>query len=144
MSRENVEIVRAIQPSPDQDLVALFGDDETWDALVQLFRPLVDPSGEVRFFGVGESSRYVGAEGLRQVWLDWLAPWESYRAEIAELIDAGDRVLVLTDDYGRRPGMSAEVHLHGAAIWTVREGKVVAIDFYAEGDQSLEAVGLRE
>jgi hypothetical protein len=43
------------------------------------------------------------------VWLDWLAPWESYRAEIAEVIDAGDQVLVIADDYRRRPVMSRPV-----------------------------------
>jgi ketosteroid isomerase-like protein len=67
-----------------------------------------------------------------------------YRAEIAELIDAGDRVVIITDDYGRRRGMSAEVQLHGAAVWTVREGKIVAIDFYPHRDGALEAAGLRE
>lgn len=56
----------------------------------------------------------------------------------------GDRVLVITDDYGRRPGMSVEVHLRGAAVWTVRQGKVVGADFYARREQALEAVGLGE
>jgi hypothetical protein len=144
MSRENVELVRALQTGPDVNLVDLFGDQASWDSLVEASAPFFDPSVEVRLFAIGEPRRYVGPDGLRQGWLDWLAPWESYRAEIAELIDAGDRVLVITDDYGRRPGMSVEVRPHGAASWTVQEGKVVAIDFYADRNQALEAVGLRE
>jgi hypothetical protein len=27
-------------------------------------------------------------------------------------------------DYGRRAGMAAEVSLEGAAVWTVRDGKI--------------------
>jgi SnoaL-like protein len=144
MSQENVEIVRMLQPPPDLDLLPLFRDQDIWNTAVDTRGHLFHPSYEVRLFGVGESRRYVGPEGYRQAWLDWLAPWESYRAEIAELIDAGDRVLVITDDYGRRPGMSAEVRLHGAAVWTLRDGKIVAADFYAQREQALEAVGLRE
>ena len=39
------------------------------------------------------------------------------------MIDCGDDVLVITDDYGRKPGMTAEVRLFGAAVWTIRDGQ---------------------
>jgi hypothetical protein len=39
MSRENVELVRALQPDPDVNLVDLFGDQETWDSLVKATAP---------------------------------------------------------------------------------------------------------
>jgi ketosteroid isomerase-like protein len=145
MSQEDVELVRALQPSPDVDLVTLFGDEGAWDTLSQALESVFHPSFETRFVpAFGDRSRYVGAEGIRQAWLDWLSPWESYRAEIAELIDAGDRVVVITDNYGRRRGMSAEVRLRGAAIWTVREGKIAAAEFYVDRDEALEAAGLKD
>jgi ketosteroid isomerase-like protein len=144
MSRENVELVRALQPLPEVDLVTLFGD-ESWSAVTDARARVFYPSFQTRFVpALGGRKRYVGGEGLRQAWLDWLSPWESYRAEIVELIDAGDRVVVITDNYGRRRGMSAEVRLRGAAIWSVRGGKVTGADFYTDRDQALAAVGLRE
>ena len=141
MSRENVELVRALQVSPDVDLVTFFGDEESWSATQETLGPLFDERFEVHFIGVGDDDRaYRGLEGLREVWKDWLEPWESYRAEIFDLIDGGDRVLVLTDDYGRRRDTSADVRLLGAAIWTVDAGKVKRADFYADRDRALQEI----
>jgi hypothetical protein len=65
----------------------------------------------------------LGLKGLKAGWADWLEPWESYRTEIEDVIDAGDDVVVLVCDYGRRPGMTVEVSVRGAAGWTVREAR---------------------
>jgi hypothetical protein len=35
------------------------------------------------------ATTYVGLDGFRATWRDWLAPWASYRTEIEELIDVG-------------------------------------------------------
>jgi ketosteroid isomerase-like protein len=83
-------------------------------------------------------------EGLRAACVEWLDPWESYRTEIEDVIDAGDEVVVLTRDYGRRSGTAAEVSMLGAAVWTVRDGKIARACFYPYRADSLEAVGLRE
>ena len=34
------------------------------------------------------------------------------------MIGRGDDVLVIVNDYGRKPGMTVEVRLFGAAVWT--------------------------
>jgi ketosteroid isomerase-like protein len=76
--------------------------------------------------------------------LDWLAPWATYRAEAEEVIDCGDRVLVLRSVFGRLEGSAEEVTLTGAAVFTVRDGKIARIEGYADRDQALKAVGLEE
>jgi ketosteroid isomerase-like protein len=146
MSQENVEIVRSLQPSPETDLVALFRDDESASALIQAVAPFFHEDCEMvaPTFVAGEGVRFVGLEGLRAGWLDWLEPWESYRVEIEDVIDAGDDVVVLPRDYGRRAGMAVEVSVIGAAVWTVREGKVARVAFYLNRSEALEAVGLSE
>jgi hypothetical protein len=90
----------------------------------------------------GTTRRYVGLEGFRQNWLDWLEPWVTYRSTIDEVIDLGDRVMLLIRDYGRREGMDAEVEMMGAAIWTIREGKVARIEFHNDRANALKAAGL--
>src|SRR6266568_3620068 len=143
MSRENVELVRRLQPRPDADLVALFLDDAILGALAPFFHEDCEVLGPSVVTG-GQSERR-GLEGLRAWWLDWLDPWESYRAEIEDVIDAGkDVVVVLPRDYGRRAGMEAEVSVLGAAVWTVRDGKIARVAFYAHRSEALEAVGLSE
>jgi SnoaL-like domain len=144
MSQENVELIRALQPDPGVDLAQLFRDDATAAALLEALAPFVwadlECFGGTSIEGVSGS----GLNGLRAVWLEWLEPWESYRTEIEELIDAGDQTVVLVRDYGRRKSSDAEVSQRAAAVWTVRDGKVARAEFYADRSQALEAAGLTE
>jgi hypothetical protein len=80
-------------------------------------------------------------DGLREVWLDWLSPGETYRTEIEEARDLGDRVLLLVHDFGRRTGSTQEVALNGASVWTVRDGTIVRAEFHSDRTTALEAVG---
>ena len=142
MSISNVELVTSLQPGPRADLVELFRDDSSWNAVAHALEPLIDERLESGFVGVGPESRGIGIDGFRQVWLEWLASWESYRTEIARVIDCGADVLVLVDDYGCKPGMETEVRLRGAAVWTVRDGRVARAYFYADRAAALREVGL--
>lgn len=142
MSAANAELVSALQPDPDVDLVELFRDDEAWANLREVFAPIYHEDVETGFIGVGQESRNHGVAGFRQTWLEWLAPWETYRADIEQVIDCGDDVLVITNDYGRKPGMTAEVRLFGAAVWTVRGGRITRVYFYVDRRDALDEVGL--
>jgi ketosteroid isomerase-like protein len=146
MSQENVELVRGLQPSPDTDLVALFRDDATAAVLMEAVSPFFHEDFEIvaPTFVAGEGVRFVGLEGFRAGWLDWLEPWESYRVEVEDVVDAGDDALVLVRDYGRRAGSTGEVSVVGGAVWTVREGRVARVAFYLKRSEALEAVGLSE
>jgi ketosteroid isomerase-like protein len=143
MSRENVELVRRLQPSPDMDLVALFRDEAGAARLLDALGPFLHDDFAISGVGIQTGDR-LGLTGLKAGSADWLEPWESYRTEIEDVIDAGEDVVVLVRDYGRRPGMTAEVSLLGAAVWTVREGKIARASFYPNREDALRAVGLRE
>ena len=55
----------------------------------------------MRNLGLPEGERtYAGLEELRDLLLDWHAPWATYRVEIEEAVDLGDRVLLLTKSFG--------------------------------------------
>src|SRR5436190_16149906 len=146
MSGENVELVRGLQPSRDTDLVATFRDDATAAAVMETLSPFFHEDVEIvaPSFVAGEGVRFVGLEGLRAGWLDWLEPWESYRVEVEDVIDAGDDAVVLVRDFGRRAGMTVEVSVTGGAVWTVRDGRVVRVAFYLNRSEALKAVGLEE
>jgi len=146
MSQENVELVRGLQPSRDTDLVATFRDDATAAAVMETLSPFFHEDVEIvaPSFVAGEGVRFVGLEGLRAGWLDWLEPWESYRVEVEDVIDAGDDAVVLVRDFGRRAGMTVEVSVTGGAVWTVRDGRVVRVAFYLNRSEALKAVGLEE
>ena len=143
MSRENVELVRRLQPRPDADLVALFPDQRTAGGFDRLFAAFFHPDSECVLHMPGaEPVVYVGLEGWRNGWGDWLAPWVSYRSEIEELRDVGERVVVLVRDYARREPGTPEIGQIAAAVWTIRDAKVARAEFYAHRSEALKAVGL--
>ena len=143
MSRENVELVTGIQPTPDTDMAALFRDDASVAALQKAVAPLFHPDFEARTStGLQPSTR--GLDGLRELWLDWMEPWETYRTEVEDAMDLGDQVLLLVRDYGRRRGMDSEVSVLGAALWTIVAGRIARVVFYNDRAEALEAVGLRQ
>jgi hypothetical protein len=75
---------------------------------------------------------------------DWTAPWVTYRIEIEEVIDLGERVLVLNHDWGRREGSTGEVRGDLGVIWTIRDGKVAGLDVPSTRADVLKAAGLAE
>src|SRR5690242_1506143 len=147
MSQENAEIVRRLLgPFEQGDLAPVFRDDTIQAAVRAASEPLLTPDFECVFVrqDLGRAA-YVGLDGLRAGWVDWLEPWESYHASVEDVIDAGrDRVVALNRDYGRPRGSSAETEFVGATVWTVREGKVARIEFYWDRAEALKAVGLED
>ncbi len=141
MSQENVEIVRGLQPT-GVDLALLIRDDHMAAAMMESAAAVVHPDFETVFFMPVERSVHIGFDGFRAAWIDWLTPWESYRTEIEELIDLGDRVAVLTRDFGHREGVESEVDFKGVAVYTFRDRKIGLIDFHFDRAEGLEAVGL--
>jgi ketosteroid isomerase-like protein len=146
MSRRDVEIVRGLLgPFEQGDIVPLFRDEAISAAITAASAPFFTPDFECVFVreDVGRAA-YWGLDGLRDAWLDWLSPWESYRAEIEDVIDARDgRVVVLSRDYARPKGTDAEVYFIGAPVWTVRDGKIARIEFYWNRAEGLLAAGLK-
>ena len=144
MSAENVELVRSLLPPPDVDLTEVFqrdADPAAVEAAVAAFEPFLTDDFVSSFQPLGQGERR-GAAGLREIWLEWMSPWESYRALSHELIDLGERVLNLAEDVGRRPGMDEEIPLKGSALWTLRDGKIARIDFFARREDAFAAAGV--
>lgn len=138
-------MVLGLQPAPDADIAELFRDDDVWGSLTEAVAPLFHPDFAcVQRWLDAAPTTYPGLDGLRTAWLDWLEPWVTYRTEIKEAIDYGDRVLVLVHDFARREGSTEEVMLVGAAVWTVDDGKIIRAQFYTDRTQALKAVVLEE
>ena len=150
MTRENVELVKALHPPTGTELVALFAlDGSAPGQLGQLASLLTDDfeavGGEEIHAPLGLTSKAPGIDGLVSAWREWLGPWESYWTEVEEFVDVGDgRVLVLVRDHGRLRGSDAEVEVVSASIWTVREEKIARIEFHTNRAQALRAAGLEE
>ena len=128
----------------DVDLAQLFRDDDLWTATADGMIDRLHPNFESVRPDLPGGKTYAGVDGLRSAWLDWLAPWASYRIEIEEAIDCGDRVLLLVNNFGRLEGSSEEVTNATAGIYTFRDGKLARWEIYSDRADALKVVGLEE
>jgi hypothetical protein len=138
VSRQNVELIRAFIPAPDLDVASLFRDESRFAAAREALSPLFDPEFESVAVWQGGTT-YSGVEGFRQMWLDWLQPWATYHVHVDEVIDAGDRVVVLVRDRARRHDVDAEVELISGSVWEVRNDRLARVEFCGNRDEALEA-----
>jgi ketosteroid isomerase-like protein len=141
MSTANVELVRAILPA-ERDLVEVFASDDPVGAFIGDARISVADI-EVEFAGSQSGApgqHYRGLDGLLEGWRDWLTPWESYKIEVEELIDAGDEVVMLVNVQARTSRDGVALEHKPAAVWTVRDGTIVRVKFYLRPEQALESV----
>jgi ketosteroid isomerase-like protein len=130
MSQENVEIVRTA-------VDAFNARDE--DRLLSL----VD--SDIEFRSAIEQKTYRGWEGLVQYRDDIDAVMQEFRIEGDHFVDAGgDRVVHLYRIVARGAGSGVPVSRDVAALWELRNGKLVKGRVYLDQREGLEAAGLRE
>src|SRR5204862_7862 len=135
---------------------------------------LAEPGFEVAMIGpayLGRTVETSGAEGFREVWLDWTSAFESYRIDLERMIDAGERVVSLVTMCAKTrtgaveieelrvrgkhlvalarheatpKGTEATVEGTAAAVMTLRDGRLARIEFNLDRDAALRAAGLEE
>ena len=131
MSRENVEIVRAVIDAFNR---------RDWDAALEYCAPNAEFDLSRT---VGPVHGVYNVDQWRRLLDDSSEVWESVRIEADELIDAGEHVVVTLATSSRgRDGI--EVTARTTWVWTFREGKVARMGYYQDKPEALEAAGLRE
>jgi ketosteroid isomerase-like protein len=86
-----------------------------------------------------------GKDALRAHVQDWIGTFDDFKSEPVDLIDAGeDTVIVVTSVSGRAKLSGVEADLTYAALYSIRDGKIVRGREYWTRDEALEAAALRE
>jgi len=116
MSKENVEIVRRVY--------------EGWSHGDFSESELFDPDVEFEMVDWPHPAKSRGVDAMRETWLATLAAWEDFRAKLDEVIDYGDKILVLNNISGRGRGSGADVSALTATVWTVEDGRIVRLALY--------------
>ena len=132
MSQENVKAVRAV-----------------WDAWnagnMDAVRESYDPDAILRPpEGWPEPGPYFGTEAVMRQFEQLRETWDTDASEpISDFIDVGDWVavrLIWRTVGGRGP----EANLELTAVFTVRKGKIILLEYFWDHAEALEAVGLSE
>jgi ketosteroid isomerase-like protein len=128
MSHENVEVVRASMDAFER------GDAETALSYYSedvVFHPLV-------------AGPYHGHAGVTEQMLVWMEEFNDFWFESAEVLDAGDRVVLLWRQGGQGKASGVRVEQHGATVFSLRNGLISRAWVYLDRAKALEAAGLSE
>ena len=93
--------------------------------------PILPESGVVR-----------GREGLLGFWKTWTDMFDDFHIEIEEMIDAGDRVVVMAAAHGIGKDSGIEVHSPSFPhVWTFRDDQIVRMEAMQNRAMAMEALG---
>jgi hypothetical protein len=141
MSRENVEIWRENLDGQLAALSAGVSPEATISEMAEIWDPKIELDASDA--AVLDLKRvYRGADQVRQFWQEWFSAWETVQYEY-ELIDAGERVVMLLDLKMRGRATGIELPF-GKFAWisTFKNGLVVHVKLYMSQAEALESVGL--
>ena len=131
MSEENVEVVRrhmdAFRSGNYTAALAAYHPDAVCDATVR-------PEGRM----------YRGRDGVAEAIRVWVGTWDDWSWEVEELIDAGDRVLLVARESGTGRGSGVKVIQDTFWVFRLRDRQIVHATVLVDRDKALEAAGLRE
>jgi ketosteroid isomerase-like protein len=130
MSRENVEIVR--------------GAFEHFAATGEPAWHVTHEQVEVHDHDILDAGEYRGHDGVARWLRDWENAWGEFTVTAEELLDAGERVVLVLRMTATGRGSGATLERQDAMVWQLRDGKLVRLDYFNSKQQALEAVGLTE
>jgi ketosteroid isomerase-like protein len=131
LSRERVERIlegyEAFNRGDFEAVIAEFPDDVEWRVLEQL----------------PEQGPFRGREGVRRFWESWNDTFSEFHAEIDEVVDAGDHVIVMTHMVGRGRDSGADVETPTyAQVWSFRGDEVHRVTMLPTKEEALEAAAM--
>lgn len=124
MSSENVEIVRRFVLGDFPEALEHVDPDIVWNPV--------------------EESPTQGPEAVRASTERWKREWDDYELTLEDFEDMGDRVLATVRFRARGRGSGIVVGACLYDLFTLRDGKIVRMDQFAERAEALEAAGTAE
>jgi ketosteroid isomerase-like protein len=133
VSREDVELVRRIFEATSRreraTVLALYDPDVELDL------------SQTALAGLTGQGVYRGHEGLRTLFRDWYEAFD-YEEVLEELIDAGDRVISVSEGQGRGRASGTDVTMPFHIVWTLREGRAIRLTWFPTRHEALAAAGV--
>jgi ketosteroid isomerase-like protein len=134
MSRQNVErVARLFSEGVPGLYLMMIGatEDFVWDT--------------TKFDGWPEPREFSGVAGFVEFMEAWVEPYDEWRIEVDEILDAGgDRVVALLRQLGRVRRSKSQVEMRYGVVYSLRDGRVSRAVPYATPEQALEAAGLSD
>jgi ketosteroid isomerase-like protein len=130
VSQENVEVVKAAF--------------DAWNAGdMDRLRDMYDPNVVMQTVADWpEPGPYVGREAIMRQWEQMRATFDADALELIDFIDSGDRVAVRL--IWRGAGQGPELNMEMTNVLTVRNGRIVGLEYFWDHTKALATMGLEE
>lgn len=140
----NVErLLDSLADFPLDDIRAALTDPTRAARVRAAFDELAEPDFEVAMIASpGFTVEERGFGGFVNAWVGWIEPYETYLAELEEVIDGGDHVVTLVRQRGVPKGSTREVASASAAVWSFRDGKLSRVEFHLDREAALRRAGI--
>jgi ketosteroid isomerase-like protein len=129
MSQENVELVRK--------LVGVY-NERSFEQNRDLIHP--DIVWDMSRAELPDATSQTGPLEFTEFFETWKEGFATERMDPEEIIDAGDRVVVMIRHSGRGKLSGVDVEQRFAMVWTLRDGRAVRMEVYRSRDEALAAV----
>jgi ketosteroid isomerase-like protein len=130
MSAENVEVVRASfdawRAGDFEKSLSYYAEDAAWQT------------------GPLDTAVYCGRKGVAQAVEAWVGAFTGYWLETDELIDAGDKVVLLAREGGTGKASGVPVEEEAAMVFTVTDGQITRARGYTDRAEALAAAGVEQ
>ncbi|HEX6652819.1 MAG TPA: nuclear transport factor 2 family protein [Thermoleophilaceae bacterium] len=133
MSQENVEIIREMFAIVNERGVKA-ATDSLGDMLAPEFS--LEEAAEVP-----DPASYTGRDAFIANMAKLEESFEELRLEPVEVVDLGEKIIVVVSMSGRGRGSGAAVQMTFAQLWLLRDGKAVSLRDYATREEALEGAG---
>ena len=74
----------------------------------------------------------------------WVQTLDAFRSEPEEIIDAGERIVIVHRSHGILRGSNADVDLRFASVSEISDGRIISHKQYRRRAEALEAAGLAQ
>jgi ketosteroid isomerase-like protein len=85
-----------------------------------------------------------GFDGIQSFFDEVTAIFEEATFEEEEILEIGDKVLVVSTGHFRGRASGIEVKARAANVWTIRDGKLARFCFYQSKEDALKDLGVEE
>jgi len=132
VSRQNVELVRRAYEHRQVHgdfLAETLAPDYVWDMS--------------HFRGWPEQQTYEGVDEARRFIREWTAAFDDRELVVVAIHEAGDdRVVGILRQHGPSRSTGLPVDMRFARVFTIRDGKRLRMEMYADPEEVLKAVGM--
>jgi ketosteroid isomerase-like protein len=139
VSQENVELVRRLYAELGSgSSTREFEERLTDDALGAFLDPAIEWIPLMDSLLAADS--YRGFDGVRRFWGEFLSMWDEYRVEPQKFYVGRNQVAVVVRIVGRTHEL--EIDQTQSSLLTIRAGKVMRVQAFADPQGAREAAGL--